>query len=63
MQTRKLKVGTQPKPRKGYVPQIRLAGEWLRQAGIEIGQKVEVKVSEGRIEIIREPQEASMYHP
>jgi len=53
MKTRHLKVSSQPKPRAGYVPNIRLAGEWLRQAGIEIGQKVELRVHEGRIEIVR----------
>jgi hypothetical protein len=52
MNTRQLKVSSQPKPRKGYVPQLRLAGEWLRRAGIEIGQKVEVRVYDERIEII-----------
>lgn len=52
MKTRQLKVSAQPKPRAGYVPNIRLAGEWLRQAGIEIGQKVEVRVYQGKIEIV-----------
>jgi len=51
-QVRDLKVSSQPKPRKGYVPHIRLAGEWLRNAGIEIGQRVTVEVRPGQI-IIR----------
>lgn len=48
-QIRNLKVSSQPKPKKGYVPHLRLAGEWLRQAGIEIGQRVTVEVRPGQI--------------
>lgn len=50
---RELKVSYLPKRAKGYDPYIRLGGQWLRRAGIEIGQKVEIRVYEGRIEIIR----------
>lgn len=51
---RKLKVGYQPKPKRGFVPMIRLAGEWLRQAGIEIGQSIRVEIAPGKIVIVRE---------
>lgn len=48
-EVRNLKVSSQPKPRTGYVPNIRLAGEWLRKAGIEIGQRVTIEVHPGQI--------------
>jgi hypothetical protein len=49
LETRSLKVSYMAKPRKGFVPHIRLAGEWLRRAGIDIGQRVKVEVKPGQI--------------
>ncbi len=49
LETRNLKVSYQAKPRKGYVPHIRLAGEWLRRAGVDIGQRVKVEIRPGQI--------------
>ncbi len=46
---RELKVSYLPRPRKGYFPYLRLGGKWLRQAGIEIGQRVTVEVRPGQI--------------
>ena len=36
------------------VPALRLAGKWLRQAGFDLGQKVQVKVDERRLTICAE---------
>jgi antitoxin component of MazEF toxin-antitoxin module len=33
------------------VPDLRLRGRWLRDAGFEIGRSVKVEVSEGRLTI------------
>ncbi len=48
-QIRELKVSYQPRRTKGYFPYIRLGGKWLRQAGIEIGQRVTIEVRPGQI--------------
>ena len=31
------------------IPSLKIAGEWFRAAGFEIGQNVEVEVKKGRI--------------
>ncbi len=36
------------------VPALRLAGKWLRRAGFDLGQKVQVKVDERRLTICAE---------
>ena len=36
------------------VPALRLAGKWLRQAGFDLGQKVQVKVDQQRLTICAE---------
>ncbi len=36
------------------VPELRLGGKWLRRAGFELGQKVAVKVDDGRLTICAE---------
>ncbi len=36
------------------VPELRLGGKWLRRAGFELGQKVAVKVEDGRLTICTE---------
>lgn len=46
------KVSSQLKPRKVYVPNIRLVGEWLRNTGSDFGYRVELRIYEGRIEIV-----------
>ena len=52
MPTRKLKVYSVP-AKKGYDPQIRLQGKWLRNAGLEVGDKLKVQVEQGKIVIER----------
>ena len=37
-----------------YVPAIRVAGHWLKEAGFELGDTVTLKASRERIEIKRE---------
>ena len=34
---------------KGYVPYIKIAGKYLSRYGLEIGDKVEVTISQGEI--------------
>ncbi len=36
------------------VPDLRLSGKWLRNAGFELGQKVQVQVGEGQLVICAE---------
>ncbi len=36
------------------VPALRFAGKWLRQAGFDLGQKVQVKVDSGRLTVCAE---------
>ena len=36
------------------VPALRIAGKWLRQAGFDLGQKVQVKVDQRRLTICAE---------
>ncbi len=36
------------------VPALRLTGKWLRQAGFDLGQKVQVQVNSGRLTICAE---------
>ncbi len=36
------------------VPSLRLAGKWLRKAGFDLGQKVQVKVDDRRLTICAE---------
>ena len=36
------------------VPALRFAGKWLRQAGFDLGQKVQVKVDAGRLTVCAE---------
>ncbi len=50
-ETRKLKVSYMPHRKPGYVPYLRLGGNWLRQAGIEIGQHVTIEICPGKIVI------------
>lgn len=38
----------------GYVAGIRVAGKWLKEAGFELGDRVELKADKGRIEIRKE---------
>ncbi len=40
------------------VPALRFAGKWLRQAGFDLGQKVQVKVDSGRLTVCAEQPEA-----
>lgn len=54
-----LKIGYSARPRKyapNYIfnPKITLAGAYLRKAGFEIGQQVNVEIQHGRIQIISE---------
>lgn len=35
--------------RTAYVPSIRLNGQWLEQAGFEVGQKIRLAVEENAI--------------
>ena len=39
---------------KGYVPAIRVAGNWLKEAGFELGDAVILEASPKRIAIKRE---------
>jgi hypothetical protein len=49
-QKRRLKVYETGDPhRGGILPQIRLQGKWLRQAGFAPGGQVEVQVETGRL--------------
>ena len=34
------------------VPEIRLSGKWLVQAGFEIGSEIEISVKNGKLQII-----------
>ena len=52
MKTRNLKVYSVP-AKKGYDPQIRLQGKWLRSAGMEVGDQLKVQVDHGKIVIER----------
>lgn len=55
--TKQIKVSSMPKPKKGYVPNIRMSGEWLRRAGFEIGSLVDIKIQPGQIVISIEQAE------
>lgn len=61
--TRKLKVYSKSAQRAGYichyvqVPEIRLCGVWLKEAGFEIGEGVVVDYSDNKITIVREKGE------
>lgn len=37
------------------VPQLNVAGEWLRTAGFDIGDQVIIEVSEGELHIKKDP--------
>ncbi len=40
--------------REHQVPALRLSGKWLRHAGFELGQKVQVRVDDRRLTIFAE---------
>jgi toxic protein SymE len=37
------------------VPFVRLSGDWLQQAGFDIGKTVNVQIKQGRITLVPEP--------
>lgn len=55
MQERRLKIHYQWRKRRRsshFVPNIRLSGEWLRDAGFEIDEQVTVKVEPGKLVVL-----------
>lgn len=61
--SRRLKIGYQvyEQRRDGQwmpprtVPFVRLSGDWLQEAGFEVGQKVNVRIGKGRIVLVPAP--------
>lgn len=47
----------------GYVPAVRVAGKWLKEAGFDLGDGVTLKAGDGKIEIKKEVRNAHPQEP
>lgn len=46
----------------GTAPMIRIKGRWLRDAGFEIGDRIAVQISEGKLIVTKIPEGGGTTH-